>query len=148
MSPLNKWLKGYPIGESTLSEQLIPMPPKPWSPNVDFDLTESQWALYPLPGVGRNGLLFGHGWFHQRGGDRAQPSACSLAAWLHVAHICPLDLGAGQGGHQMSLCSSPWLFGLQEGLGTSLSHLPSGKVPPRNHHLPSCEGRAALCDVD
>lgn len=55
--------------------------------------------------------------------------------------------GAGLGDRQMSLCSSPCLFCLQEGLGTSLSHLPSGKVPPRNHRFPSGD-RPALCDVD
>nr|KAF6318625.1 hypothetical protein mPipKuh1_008625 [Pipistrellus kuhlii] len=48
----------------------------------------------------------------------------------------------------MSLCSSPWLFGLQEGLGTSLIHLPSGKVPPRTTTSPAVRGEPALCDVD
>lgn len=57
---------------------------------------------------------------------------------LQNSHLSS-GLENGLGDHQMSLCSSAHLFGLQDGLGTSLSHLSSGKVPPRNHHLPRCE---------
>lgn len=133
--------EGVSHGRWSSGEQPISLTPKSCSPDPATHTAESHqrgccsWC--PRPFWAGRGLLFGHGWY------RLHHALCwlmELTPALGRRGLDQVPTRQLRGPHLV--CRAPG------GGGTRLSHLPSGKVPPRNRHCPALRDGPAPSDVD